>query len=111
MTHSGPPRKRTGAWVLVAILLLIAVLGTLIVPIYARSGPRLGSFPFFYWYQLLWVPFTALLTTICYLITTRVARAAPDGGGSPAASPPLGGQPFGGQSPGGQPLGDRGGAS
>jgi hypothetical protein len=111
MTHSGPPRTRTGAWVLVAILLLIAVLGTLIVPIYARSGPRLGSFPFFYWYQLLWVPFTALLTTICYLITTRVARAAPDGGGSPAASPPLGGQPFGGQSPGGQPLGDRGGAS
>jgi hypothetical protein len=111
MTHSGPPRTRTGAWVLVAILLLIAVLGTLIVPIYARSGPRLGSFPFFYWYQLLWVPFTALLTTICYLITTRVARAAPDGGGSPAASPPLGGQPFGGQSPGGQPRGDRGGAS
>jgi hypothetical protein len=110
MTHSGPPRRHTGAWILVAILLLIAVLGTLIVPIYARSSPKLGSFPFFYWYQLLWVPVVALLTTICYLITTRVVRA-PDGGGSPAASAPLGGQPLGGQALGGQPLGDRGEAS
>ena|ERR1700691_4831112 len=106
MTHSGPPRTHTGAWVLVAILLLVAVLGTLIVPIYARSSPKLGSFPFFYWYQLIWVPVVGLLTTICYLITTRVARAAPDDGGSPAAPPPPGGQPLGGQ-----PLGDRGGAS
>ena len=48
MTHSGPPRTHTGAWVLVTILLLVAVLGTLIVPIYARSSPKLGSFPFFY---------------------------------------------------------------
>jgi hypothetical protein len=121
MTHSGPPRTRTGIWLLVAILLLVAVLGTLIVPIYARSSPKLGSFPFFYWYQLLWVPVTALLTAICYLITTRVARAAPDGSGSPAASPPPGGPPPGGPPPGGpplsgpplsgQPLSDRGGAS
>ncbi len=35
MTHSGPPRTHAGAWVLVTILLLVAVLGTLIVPIYA----------------------------------------------------------------------------
>ena len=78
MTHSGPPRTRTGAWILVTILLLVAVLGTLIVPIYARSTPKLGSFPFFYWYQLIWVPVVALLTTICYLITTRVARPPAD---------------------------------
>jgi hypothetical protein len=86
MTHSGPPTRRTGAWILVTILLLVAVLGTLIVPIYARSTPKLGSFPFFYWYQLIWVPVVALLTTICYLITTRVARPPADGRPS---SPPL----------------------
>ena len=91
MTHSGPPRTHARAWALVTILLLVAVLGTLIVPIYARSSPKLGSFPFFYWYQLLWVPVVALLTTICYLITTRVARPAPDVGGAPAPSQPLGG--------------------
>ena len=88
MTHSGPPRTRVGAWVTVTILLLVAVLGTLIVPIYTRSSPKLGSFPFFYWYQLLWVPVVALLTTICYLITTRVARPASDGRAGPAASQP-----------------------
>jgi uncharacterized membrane protein len=91
MTHSGPPRRHTVAWLLVTILLLVAVLGTLIVPIYARSSPYLGKFPFFYWYQLLWVPVVALLTTICYLITTRVARPAPDGRGAAAQSQPLGG--------------------
>jgi Protein of unknown function (DUF3311) len=88
MTHSGPPARRTGAWILVTILLLVAVLGTLIVPIYARSAPKLGSFPFFYWYQLLWVPVVALLTTICYLITTRAARPPADGRPS---SPPVSG--------------------
>lgn len=92
MTHSGPPTRRTGAWILVTILLLVAVLGTLIVPIYTRSAPKLGSFPFFYWYQLLWVPVVALLTTTCYLITTRVAREAPDDRRGSAPSPPLSGR-------------------
>ena len=68
MTHSGPPARRTGAWILVTILLLVAVLGTLIVPIYARSAPKLGSFPFFYWYQLLWILLGALLILVVYWI-------------------------------------------
>jgi hypothetical protein len=90
MTHSGPPTRRTGAWILVTILLLVAVLGTLIVPIYTRSTPKLGSFPFFYWYQLVWVPVVALLTTICYLITTRTAHPPAEGRPAPS-SPPLSG--------------------
>jgi hypothetical protein len=28
--------------------------------------PTLLGFPFFYWYQLLWVPITALLTWVAY---------------------------------------------
>jgi Protein of unknown function (DUF3311) len=87
MAHSGPASRRTGAWVLITVLLLIAVLGTLIVPIYARSSPALGPFPFFYWYQLLWVPVVSILTAICYLISVRVTRK-PDGpgGAGPAGS-------------------------
>jgi hypothetical protein len=69
MTHSGPTRTRTGIWLLVAILLLVAVLGTLIVPIYARSSPKLGSFPFFYWYQLLWVVLCAVVVGVVFLAT------------------------------------------
>ena len=83
MTHSGPPRTRTGAWILVTILLLVAVLGTLIVPIYARSTPKLGSFPFFYWYQLILVPVVAILCGLCSVLL----RAKP----APAARPRHGG--------------------
>ena len=50
----------------VTILLIVAIGGALVVPIYARSLPKLGDFPFFYWYQLLWVPLTSLIIYIAY---------------------------------------------
>ena len=84
MTHHSPRRPHTAAWVLVTILLVIAVGGTLAVPVYARSTPALGSFPFFYWYQLLWVPVVGILSGIAYLII-RPADAAAAGRGTPAA--------------------------
>jgi hypothetical protein len=31
------------------------VLALMIVPIYASEDPHLWGFPFFYWYQFLWV--------------------------------------------------------
>jgi hypothetical protein len=79
MAHQSQHPRRTGAWVLVTILVIIAVAGTLVVPIYARSTPALGSFPFFYWYQLLWVPVVAILSWIGYLLTRPAApvSAAP----------------------------------
>jgi Protein of unknown function (DUF3311) len=79
MAHSGPPQRRTGAWVLITVLVLISILGTLIVPIYARSTPAIGAFPFFYWYQLLWVPFVAILMAVCYMLSTRGSRSTADG--------------------------------
>jgi hypothetical protein len=79
MAHSGPAPRRTGVWVLITVLVLISILGTLIVPIYARSEPAIGAFPFFYWYQLLWVPFVAALMAICYLLSTRRSHRSADG--------------------------------
>ena len=38
----------------------------LCVPFYNRELPALFGFPFFYWYQLAWVPVTALLIWIVY---------------------------------------------
>ena len=84
MAHSGPVHRRTGAWVLITVLILISILGTLIVPIYARSSPHIGAFPFFYWYQLLWVPFVAVMMAICYLISTRGSRGSADSPVPPA---------------------------
>ena len=38
-------------------------------PFYNRIEPTLGGMPFFYWYQLLWVPISAIITGIVYLKT------------------------------------------
>ncbi len=47
-------------------LLIIPYIGLLWVPFYNFHGPVLFGFPFFYWYQLAWVPVTAFLTWIAY---------------------------------------------
>ena len=61
-------------WGVVTVLLVVAIMGTLWVPIYARSEPKLGPFPFFYWYQLIWVPVYAVLCWICYLLLRSKPR-------------------------------------
>jgi hypothetical protein len=77
MAPSNPPSRSPVAWAVVTVLLLIGIAGTLIVPIYARSAPKLGAFPFFYWYQLIWVPVVAILAWISYLLVRgRPAPAA-----------------------------------
>lgn len=47
-------------------LLLVPFVGLLWVPFYNQELPSLFGFPFFYWYQLLWVPLTAFLIWIVY---------------------------------------------
>ncbi|MGR4065257.1 MAG: DUF3311 domain-containing protein [Vulcanimicrobiaceae bacterium] len=42
-------------------LLLLPFIGTLYPPLYNRLDPQLFGLPFFYWYQLAWVPATAVL--------------------------------------------------
>ena len=48
------------------VLLLLPFIGLLWVPFYNAASPSLFGFPFFYWYQLAWVPVTAILTWIVY---------------------------------------------
>jgi len=89
MAHQSSPRRHLIAWVFVSILLIIAVAGTLVVPIYARSTPKLGDFPFFYWYQLLWVPLVGILSWIAYLLvrSSDAGSASSAAGGPQAAAP------------------------
>lgn len=47
-------------------LLLLPYIFLLWVPLYARDSPELFGFPFFYWYQFLWVILSALLTGLVY---------------------------------------------
>ena len=48
------------------LLLLIPYVGLLWVPFYNVKTPELFGFPFFYWYQLAWVPLTSLLIWAVY---------------------------------------------
>ena len=48
------------------LLLLVPYIGLLWVPFYNMAQPEFLGFPFFYWYQLLWVPLTSLLIWLVY---------------------------------------------
>ena len=54
--------------VLVALLLL-PYAGMMWVPSYNRAAPEIAGFPFFYWYQLLWIPLGSLLLFLAYRAT------------------------------------------
>jgi hypothetical protein len=48
------------------VLLLLPFIGLLWVPFYNFQEPSLFGFPFFYWYQLAWVPISSLLIWLVY---------------------------------------------
>ena len=55
-----------GGTILIRLLLLLPLIGLMYVPFYNVREPALFGFPFFYWYQLSWVPLGSLLTFIVY---------------------------------------------
>jgi drug/metabolite transporter (DMT)-like permease len=50
----------------IAIGLAADIFFALYTPIYARITPRLGDFPFFYWYLLIFMPVTS---AVLWLVT------------------------------------------
>jgi len=61
------------------VLVFGSIMGTLIVPIYDSETPKLGDFPFFYWYQLIYMPVVALALWIAMLLQRRLRRPADTG--------------------------------
>jgi Protein of unknown function (DUF3311) len=47
-------------------LLLVPMLGLLVPTIYNQADPALIGIPFFYWYQLAWVPLSVAVTWFVY---------------------------------------------
>ena len=58
-----------------AIALLVAadIFFSLYTPIYARLTPRLGDFPFMYWYLLIFMPITSLVLWLAMQLQKRLA--------------------------------------
>ena len=50
------------------LLLLLPYIGLLYPPLYSRLQPELWGFPFFIWYQFLWVFITVGITAIVYRV-------------------------------------------
>ena len=52
-------------------LLLLPYAAMLSVPLYNRAVPAIAGIPFFYWYQLLWIPLGSLLLWLAYRLERR----------------------------------------
>ena len=57
------------------LLLLLPFVGLLWVPFYNRALPALFGVPFFYWYQLAWVPATSAIIWIVWKSDDRETDA------------------------------------
>jgi len=62
------PRRRQG-WRPIYWLLVLPFLGTLFPWIYNSREPTFIGVPFFYWYQMLWIPISVGCTLIVYRAT------------------------------------------
>jgi hypothetical protein len=78
MSSETPPGSLpavTPARVLAGLCLAVPVVVMLWVSSYTKADPKLGGVPFFYWYQLMWVPVSALFTVGAYLLINRDEKA------------------------------------
>jgi hypothetical protein len=78
MAQHRVPSRHVGTWIVIAILLAASLIGTLWVPFYNHLTPAHGGFPFFYWYQLMWVPIVAILAGSAYMISRLTERGDAD---------------------------------
>jgi hypothetical protein len=93
-TPTRPPRSHLALWVTAAVLLAASLVAVLWVPFYNSTTPTLADFPFFYWYQLLWIPVVAILGTLAYAVTRAAERGSAVStplSGPAAAAPPQAG--------------------
>ena len=75
-----PERARplpTGVMIAVAVLILVPIVALMWVGSYAQEDPRLWGFPFFSWYQLMWV----FIASGCTYLAYRLVHSARRGGG------------------------------
>jgi hypothetical protein len=64
LTSERARRGRLSFWYLLFLIQFVAVLWP---PFFNRAAPYWMGIPFFYWYQLLWVIISAVITAVIYL--------------------------------------------
>jgi hypothetical protein len=63
----------------IAVLVAGLIVGTLYVPIYDSATPKIGDFPFFYFYLLAYFPVMALVLWIVVQLQRGMRPATEDG--------------------------------
>jgi hypothetical protein len=61
--------RRRGGWSWWYLLFGIEFVAVLWPPFYNKADPAWIGIPFFYWYQMLWVVISAVITAFVYLVT------------------------------------------
>lgn len=79
--EDGVPPTNMGLLVAAGLIMLVPVVALLWVGSYARAKPELFGFPFFFWYQLMWVFLTAAISWVAYLLVQRARSGGPRGSG------------------------------
>jgi membrane protein implicated in regulation of membrane protease activity len=62
----------------IAILVAADIFFVLWTPIYSKLTPKLGSWPFFYWYLLIFMPVTSLALWLVTLLQKRLEQSRQD---------------------------------
>lgn len=81
VSHAPRPPVVTPSRVIAGVCLVVPFVALLWVNSYSRLTPAFIGIPFFYWYQMAWVPVTAALTYTAYALVRREERARKGGAG------------------------------
>ena len=66
-----------GLLVLAGVLCAIPIVALMLVNTYARKDPVLWGFPFFFWYQFLWVFLCSAMTFTAYKLVLKARPHRP----------------------------------
>jgi len=61
----------------IAVLIIAAVFFSLYVPLYASATPKVGDFPFFYFYLLVYMPAVGIALGVVLLLQKRLRTPVP----------------------------------
>jgi membrane protein implicated in regulation of membrane protease activity len=76
----GPIAAHPVTSTVIAVLIVAAVFFVLWVPLYASATPKVGDFPFFYFYLLIYMPAVSIVLWIVMLLQKRMRPpGGPDG--------------------------------
>jgi antibiotic biosynthesis monooxygenase (ABM) superfamily enzyme len=72
----GPIAAHPVTSTVIAVLLIAVVFFAVYVPLYASITPKVGDFPFFYFYLLIYMP---VVSIVCWIVITLQKRIRPSG--------------------------------